>query len=95
MGGSKPSGGRSAGVLKDLGIYEGEAFLVWIRGLLEAKVIQTFGDLARREDGELKYRYKAQVTLRAAPASVSPSSIAVSLESVTTTHGFHSHRSTD
>ena len=48
-------------MLKDLGVYEGEAFLVWMRGLLEAKGLRTFGDMVRREDGELKYRYKAQV----------------------------------
>ncbi len=56
-----PLVGRSASVLKDLGIYGGEAFLVWMGSLLEAKGIRTFGDLVRREDGELKYRYKAQV----------------------------------
>ncbi|CAA9455139.1 MAG: lysophospholipase-like family protein [uncultured Rubrobacteraceae bacterium] len=56
-----PLAGRSLSVLKDLGIYEGEAFLVWMRDLLEAKGIRTFGDLVRREDAELKYRYKAQV----------------------------------
>jgi NTE family protein len=57
-----PLVGRSLSVLKDLGIYEGEAFLAWMRDLLEAKGIRTFGDLVRREDAdELKYRYKAQV----------------------------------
>lgn len=56
-----PLAGRSLSILKDLGIYEGEAFLGWMRDLLEAKGIRTFGDLVRREDAELKYRYKAQV----------------------------------
>jgi len=56
-----PLAGRSLSILKDLGIYEGEAFLMWMRDLLEAKGIRTFGDLVRREDAELKYRYKAQV----------------------------------
>ena len=56
-----PLAGRSLSILKDLGIYEGEAFLVWMRDLLEVKGIRTFGDLVRREDAELKYRYKAQV----------------------------------
>ena len=56
-----PLAGRSLSVLKDLGVYEGEAFLVWIRDLLEAKGVRTFGNLVRREDTELRYRYKAQV----------------------------------
>ncbi len=56
-----PLAGRSLSVLKDLGIYEGDAFLAWMRDLLEAKGIRTFGDVVRREDAELKYRYKAQV----------------------------------
>ncbi len=56
-----PLAGRSLSILKDLGVYEGEAFLAWMRELLEAKGIRTFGDLVRREDAEPKYRYKAQV----------------------------------
>ncbi len=56
-----PLAGRSLSILKDLGIYEGEAFLAWMSDLLEAKGIRTFGDLVRREDAEPKYRYKAQV----------------------------------
>ena len=56
-----PLAGRSLSILKDLGIYEGEAFMAWMRDLLEAKEIRTFGDLVRREDAEPKYRYKAQV----------------------------------
>ena len=48
-------------ILKDLGVYEGEAFSAWMRDLLEAKGVRTFGDLVRRKDVELKYRYKAQV----------------------------------
>jgi NTE family protein len=56
-----PLAGRSLSILKDLGVYEGEAFLAWMRNLLEAKGIRTFGDLVRREDTELRYRYKAQV----------------------------------
>ena len=56
-----PLAGRSLSILKDLGIYEGEAFLAWMRDLLEAKGVRTFGDLVRRESGELKYRYKAQL----------------------------------
>jgi NTE family protein len=54
-------GGKVLSILKDLGIYEGEAFEDWMRGLLEAQNVRTFGDLVRREDVELKYRYKLQV----------------------------------
>jgi NTE family protein len=54
-------GGAPLSILRDLGIYEGEAFSAWMRDLLEAKEVRTFGDLVRREDVELKYRYKAQV----------------------------------
>ena len=53
--------GRTLSILKDLGIYEGEDFLEWMRGLLEARGVRTFGDLVRREDDELRYRYKLQV----------------------------------
>ena len=53
--------GGALSILKDLGIYEGEAFVEWMSGLLEAKDVRTFGDLIRREDVELKYRYKLQV----------------------------------
>jgi NTE family protein len=56
-----PVAGASLSVLKDLGVYEGEAFSEWMRSLLEAKGVRTFGDLVRREDVELKYRYKAQM----------------------------------
>jgi NTE family protein len=53
--------GKTLSILKDLGIYEGEAFEGWMRGLLEAHGVRTFGDLVRREDVDLKYRYKLQV----------------------------------
>lgn len=53
--------GKTLSILKDLGIYEGEAFEEWMRGLLEARGVRTFGDLVRREDVDLKYRYKLQV----------------------------------
>ena len=56
-----PLAASSLSVLKDLGLYEGEAFSAWMRDLLEAKGVRTFGDLVRREDAELRYRYKAQV----------------------------------
>jgi NTE family protein len=53
--------GKALSVLKDLGIYEGEEFEGWMREMLEARDVRTFGDLVRREDAELRYRYKLQV----------------------------------
>ena len=53
--------GAALSILKDLGIYEGEDFVGWMSGLLEARGVRTFGDLVRREDVELRYRYKLQV----------------------------------
>jgi NTE family protein len=52
---------RTVGILKDRGFYEGEAFLRWMTSLLEAKGVRTFGDLVRRPEAELRYRYKLQV----------------------------------
>jgi NTE family protein len=52
---------RIVSILKDRGIYEGEAFLEWMSGLLEKKGVRTFGDLVRRPEAELRYRYKLQV----------------------------------
>src|SRR3712207_4906084 len=48
---------RTVSILKDRGIYEGEAFLKWMSGLLEAKGVRTFGDLVRRPEAEPLYRY--------------------------------------
>ncbi len=52
---------RIVSILKDRGIYEGEACLEWISGLLAKKGVRTFGDLVRRPEAELRYRYKLQV----------------------------------
>jgi NTE family protein len=52
---------KTVSIFKDRGIYEGEAFLRWMTGLLEAKGVRTFGDLVRRPEAELRYRYKLQV----------------------------------
>jgi NTE family protein len=52
---------RTVSLLKDRGIYEGEVFLRWMTSLLEAKGVRTFGDLVRRPEAELRYRYKLQV----------------------------------
>jgi NTE family protein len=53
---------RSLSVLLDLGIFEGERFLSWIREQLEAKGVKTFGDLVDEEfaDDPL-YRHRLQV----------------------------------
>ncbi len=56
-----PLAGSSISILKDLGIYEGEEFLGWMRELLEKKGVRTFKDLVRRDTEDLKYRYRAQV----------------------------------
>jgi len=48
-------------IVKDRGIYKGEAFLEWMSRLLEKKGVRTFGDLVRRPEAELRYRYKLQV----------------------------------
>ena len=52
---------RIVSILKDRGLYEGEAFLEWMGGLLESKGVRTFGDLVRRPEAPLRYRYKLQV----------------------------------
>lgn len=48
-------------ILMDLGIYEGKEFEDWMRDLLEAKEVRTFGDLILRPDDEPRYRYKVQL----------------------------------
>ena len=53
--------GRSASALLELGIYEGRFFQGWIAGLLEAKGIMTFGQLADNEAEDLKGRYRLKV----------------------------------
>jgi NTE family protein len=53
---------RSLSLLLDLGLYEGERFLGWIRELLEAKGVRTFADLVHPDyaDDPL-YRSRLQV----------------------------------
>ena len=53
---------RSLSLLLDLGLYEGERFLAWIRALLEAKGVRTFADLVHPDfaDDPL-YRSRLQV----------------------------------
>jgi NTE family protein len=55
---------RIVSILKDRGIYEGKACLEWMGGLLAKKGVRTFGDLVRRPEAELRYRYKLQVRSR-------------------------------
>lgn len=56
-----PLAGRSASVLMELGIYEGRYFQSWMAGLLQAKGITKFGDLADPEAEDLKGRYRLKV----------------------------------
>jgi len=53
---------RSASILKDLGLYEGNYFESWIRALLRAKGKRTFADLESDEFGDdPRYRFRLQV----------------------------------
>ena len=55
-------GEKALSILLDLGIYEGEYFLNWMRETLAQKNVHTFADLVRDEDEQdLRYRYKLQV----------------------------------
>jgi NTE family protein len=52
-----PALSRTVSILKDKGVYEGEAFQAWMTGLLEAKGLRTFGDLLRRPEAVSLYRH--------------------------------------
>ena len=53
---------RSLSMLLDLGIYEGDRFLEWIRERLEAKGIRTFADLVHADYADdPRFRSKLQV----------------------------------
>jgi len=53
---------RSLSLLLDLGLYEGDFFLEWIRERLEAKGVRTFADLVHPEFADdPKFRSKLQV----------------------------------
>ena len=53
---------RSLSMLLDLGLYEGERFLAWIRELLAAKGVHTFADLVHPEYADdPKFRSRLQV----------------------------------
>ena len=54
--------GAALSILKDQGIFEGKAFLAWIRERLEAKNVRTFADLIDPETADdPKYRYRVRV----------------------------------
>jgi NTE family protein len=53
-----PIVGHPLSVLLQRGIYEGGFFREWMRGLLAAKGVRTFGQLADPEATELKNRYR-------------------------------------
>jgi NTE family protein len=59
--GRLPVFSKTVSIIEHRGIYEGKALLRWLTSLLEAKGVRTFGDLVRRPDAELRYRYKLQV----------------------------------
>ena len=53
---------RSLSLLLDLGLYEGDRFLEWIRERLEAKDVRTFADLVQAEYADdPRYRSRLQV----------------------------------
>ena len=56
-----PLVGHGLSVLLQLGIYEGRFFEAWMTGLLEAKGIRTFGQLADDGAERLKDRYRLKV----------------------------------
>jgi NTE family protein len=56
-----PALSRTVSILKDKGIYEGDAFLEWMADLLEAKGVRTFGDLLKDPGAEPVYRHGLQV----------------------------------
>lgn len=56
-----PIVGHPLSVLLQRGIYEGGFFRQWMRGLLAAKGVRTFGQLADPEATELKDRYRLKV----------------------------------
>jgi len=53
--------GSAAGLLLELGIYEGQFFQQWMAGLLERKGITRFGQLVDEEAEEPKNRYRLKV----------------------------------
>lgn len=57
-----PVAGPPLSILKDQGVYEGKAFLTWMRERLEAKNVHTFADLVDPETADdPRYRYRVRV----------------------------------
>ena len=57
-----PGVGRYISILTEKGMYKGDHFLGWMRGLLKEKGVRTFGDLVDPEFADQPdYRYKLQV----------------------------------
>jgi NTE family protein len=56
-----PALSRTVSILKDMGIYEGEALLGRMTDLLEAKGVKTFGDLLKSPGAGPIHRHKLQV----------------------------------
>ena len=52
---------RSLSLLLDLGVYEGDRFLEWMRDRLAAKGVHTFADLVREGEEDPRWRYDLQV----------------------------------
>jgi NTE family protein len=53
---------KTTSLLLDLGIYEGDRFLEWMRALLAQQGVRTFGDLVRDPaEQNPRYRYRLQV----------------------------------
>jgi NTE family protein len=53
---------KTTSLLLDLGIYEGDRFLEWMREMLAKQDVKTFGDLVRDPDEtNPRYRYRLQV----------------------------------
>jgi NTE family protein len=62
IAGTVPLIERSLSLLLDLGLYEGDRFLAWIRERLEAKGVRTFADLVHDEfANDPRYRSRLQV----------------------------------
>jgi NTE family protein len=53
--------GQAFGVLRDKGIYEGEFLRGWISGLLDAKGVTRFGDIADEKAEEPRQRHSLKV----------------------------------
>ena len=56
-----PLVGSYLGILTDLGMYKGDAFLQLMRAWLAAKGVKTFGDLMLPGETETRYQFKVHV----------------------------------